>query len=752
MSTTELTNQQKLAIELANLRISDEEGCGQISTLFIRRGVFSISELAEFGESDIRLILAPANLSLVQMRRLMSAIASEKSSATSESARASAPAAEPDHPNASSTRTLVAVQEVVSEKKTNPSSARPPVAVQGVERAERAPRAEVVIEKKLNPSSARPPAAVQNSAQEVERAEVEHKEVVGEKKPNPSSARPPAAVQNPAQAVVPLSTRDYPSLALSSEVSTRKSKTGLLDDLNLFAKKHRDAAASGGSKQTEVVPSEEKPRSATIKDAVLLDCEDAQWNCLFAKACIPKPQEPQKPKAKAPLRFELPRGVDSSTKTEIMDYEHDIFELTQQISHLTKSHSDKSQRAKSDKRDREPTVIQILESILSKKSGLEDSLKSKKDSLKGLKEKLPKPEKMSDQESVDYANIVDPEQNPNVFNLMTQYFLLLSHLSKSHTHIVSTHRKKRETSKAGEATGEAGEATGEAGDVAKSEKSAKLEKSASAVVTVYRNESQLPSTKSLKSEEVIFFNQVRMFLQLLKLLECVTNFRSIFFVTEEVPKKATAEEESTEEVPKKATTKAKDDGMPFEGRIFVRFNKAVCGDDDEYPDETVRRKWAMHLVKVTEYFKDSTIHSDMTLNDALSKDNFPIVFARSSFRLKKPFIAHWRHSVPDLLATECRFASAVRGGSATENIENIVQMYHASMQSTSGRRPLATIGIQSMLTPEQYSNLQAIRNHKSFIDSKKKITEFLESSRVIQISDDENGTKYFTVLPLPNDE
>jgi hypothetical protein len=745
MSTTELTNQQKLAIELANLRISDEEGCGQISTLFIRQGVFSISELAEFGESDIRLILAPANLSLVQMRRLMSAIASEKSSATSESARASAPAAEPDHPNASSTRTLVAVQEVVSEKKTNPSSARPPVAVQGVERAERAPRAEVV----------------------------------GEKKPNPSSARPPAAVQNPAQAVVPLSTRDYPSLALSSEVSTRKSKTGLLDDLNLFAKKHRDAdasggstksevssndktapksserrdaAASGGSKQTEVVPSEEKPRSATIKDAVLLDCEDAQWNCLFAKACIPKPQEPQKPKAKAPLRFELPRGVDSSTKTEIMDYEHDIFELTQQISHLTKSHSDKSQRAKSDKRDREPTVIQILESILSKKSGLEDSLKSKKDSLKGLKEKLPKPEKMSDQESVDYANIVDPEQNPNVFNLMTQYFLLLSHLSKSHTHIVSTHRKKRETSKAGEATGEAGEATGEAGDVAKSEKSAKLEKSASAVVTVYRNESQLPSTKSLKSEEVIFFNQVRMFLQLLKLLECVTNFRSIFFVTEEVPKKATAEEESTEEVPKKATTKAKDDGMPFEGRIFVRFNKAVCGDDDEYPDETVRRKWAMHLVKVTEYFKDSTIHSDMTLNDALSKDNFPIVFARSSFRLKKPFIAHWRHSVPDLLATECRFASAVRGGSATENIENIVQMYHASMQSTSGRRPLATIGIQSMLTPEQYSNLQAIRNHKSFIDSKKKITEFLESSRVIQISDDENGTKYFTVLPLPNDE
>jgi len=740
MSNLQLTHQpkltpaqEKLSKDLLDIGVAGtQDVSNELAVILSNQGVSFLEELSEYSQEDINEL---KGLTRIQKTKLFTRT-HPSSEAARGSSETSAPA--PDQPNASSARSIVAVQnsaqEVVSEKKPKASSERSIVAVQQVERDE------VVSEKKPNASSsARSIVAVQ---------QVERDEVVSEKKPKASSERSIVAVQEvERKEVVPLSAKEFPLLAPSSN-------TGLLDELNSFAKKRREkvvqsnvapkdksppkpserreADASGGSDQTEVSSDAKsalpKPSSANIRAAVLNECPQARLNLILSESGVPKPVPSTQKSQKGGLtKFVLTKVPESSKKSEIEDLTSEIASLMQQIAGIKAEHQKYLKTAESRGMDKDETVVSLLVEILAKKDPLQETLKSKKEELKGLRDSLPKSSGLSVEELKKYSEVMDSAKSPHIVAKVSKSFgMIISHLRLSHVGLKKSNSKTSQGSTAVQADDVVGAIKAvDAGDGKKSKKD--LPKFPT--VSVYCDMDSRPKKNpELKRDEVILSEDVDPFLKLLGVLDAVFGFTNIFSVFTE------------------SNEKNQD---PRKLRRFIRFRK-VMGCDTSFPSDEDLRRALLHIVDALEHYKNATSYAGLTLDNALSREHFSNVFEKAKTNFKKPFV-FTRDKPEDFFESECRFVCAAGGGPAERKIENLLSSFQRSMQGVR-ESGLPLIGNKSVRTPAQYKLFQEIAEHSAVTESGLTTARFLESKGVIRINEDERGAKTFNVLPLPDDE
>lgn len=775
--------------------------CMELAIKLSHQGIATIQDLSGVSIEEIMKI---TELNLIQSRKLFSAAGG--SSETSALALAPAPAlaSAPDQPNASFAKAPVAVREVVSEKvlsqkNPNVSSARLPVAAQEVKQ-------EVVGEKKKpTASSAKAPEALQ---------EVLSEEVASGKKPNVSSAKAPKALQEVKRKEVAsgkkeivLSEKDYPPLsAQKSSVGKLESSasSGFLDELDLFAETHCNTAASGGSTKSQVsskdkftqnsserrkaddasgggvqsnqsvghcalassalstfsrlgksskvaasekiekcnvnddpnyslspheedgVAAEEEPRHANIRDALVSGCPDAKLNILLGDSGFPKSDTSTSTSHKVGgiTKFTLrSKPIDSSTSSEITSLKKEIDSLTTQIGEISKKHKLHTERAKHQGKEADQTVVHLLKQMLDEKNPFEQSLKSKKETLKELRKSLPKSIDLSAEELARYSEIMDGTNRNIVLKVAKPYWDIVKGLRQSHVGLSKLKSKAVEAvdgSNADEAVSAGDEKKGDKRKFAKA--------------TVYPGMEHVPEKNPrLKREEVILIDDVDHFLKLLELIDNIPGFTKILSVFSEVVK-----EPAQQSVQK-----------PH--RMFVQFTR-LMNCDDVFPSEVDLRSALLYIVDALKHYKNATSHAELSLNDALSRENFQRVFLDSKPKFKKPSTS-MRAQQKDLFESECQFARAAAGGGAAaeRKIEDLVPSFHKSMQGVP-KSGLALIGNMSMRTPDQWNLYHAIGEHSAVKDSGLTTAKFLESSGVIRIDVDEKGGKTFTVLPLPSDD
>jgi hypothetical protein len=246
-----------------------------------------------------------------------------------------------------------------------------------------------------------------------------------------------------------------------------------------------------------------------------------------------------------------------------------------------------------------------------------------------------------------------------------------------------------------------------------------------AKVTVYPDMESVPvKTPKLTRTDVILNADVGLLLKLLDVLNSVHGFTRIFCVFKEV----------------------NDKQDPRKLKQYIHFTKAM-GCDALFPSEEDLRKALLHIVEAVKHYKNATPFAEMPLNEALSKKHFDQVFIEAKPEFRKPFIFTRAHP-KNLFESESRFARAAAGGPAERNIENLLRSFHQLMQGVR-ESGLPLIGNKSVRTDEQYKLFHEIAEHSAVKDSGLSTTKFLESNRVIRISE---GGKTFIVLPLKQDE
>jgi len=538
-----------------------------------------------------------------------------------------------------------------------------------------------------------------------------------------------------------------PDVVADTNFPTRMSQDDSEDDGSLFREvdalmrssksmtNPRNSVLPKERNQSEAVPVDNKlipkARPASCIEAVLANCPRAQLNLLLGVSSVPKPVLSTKTYQKGPkgclTRFVLSKAPDLSKTSEIKDLAREIASLTKEIDGIKANHKTCLDQASAQRRHTDETVVSLLEQILAEKDPLEETLQKKKDELDALKKSLPKPVGLSRDELMKYSEIMDSKKNPHVVDKISKpFFKTIAFLQRSHEALKRPKPKSLDGSKASEAVDAvAAVAAVAAGDGKKSSKDGPK----FPTVTVYPDMGIVPEKiPALARSDVLLSDDVDSLSMLFEVLNSVPGFTRIFSIFTEVKERV--------EDPQKL-------------KRFIQFTKAM-GCDDDFPSDEDLRKALLYIIEAVEYYKNATSYAKLSLDDALSKKHFREVFVDAKPVFKKPF-TFTRARPQDFFASECRFACAAGGGPAQENIEIVMRKYHESMQSTSGSRPLATIGIQSIFV-DQHPFLMAIKDHKSFTESGMKITEFLERNRVIHISEDDKGTKYFNVLPLPADD
>jgi hypothetical protein len=495
--------------------------------------------------------------------------------------------------------------------------------------------------------------------------------------------------------------------------------------------------------QSEAVSVDKKPvpksRHASIREAVLDDCPEAMLNLILRASGVPKPiPSTQKSQKGGLTKLVLTQVPESSKKSEIEDLMSEIASLTQQIAGIKAEHKQHLDRAKSQNMDKDETVVSLLAQILAKKDPLQETLNTKRDELKTMKESLPKPAGLSHDELINYSDIMDSQKNPHVLDKICKpYWLLVSNLRVSHTGLSKLKSKTQADSVAVEAVGTGaavhavdGSIAAEAVHDADGKTSKKKVVPKFAIVSVYGEFDQVP-TKSppLTRSDVILRSDVDSLFQILDILNgAVRGYTKIFAVFPEVNEKVQDQ---------------------LKRKIFVQFTKAM-GCDNQFPNEDDLRRALLHIVAALEHYKNATRYAGLTLNDALSKKHFHEVFVDAEPVFKKQFT--FIRAKEDLFKSECRFARAAGGGPTERNIENILCSFHQSMQGVP-ESGLPLIGNKSVRTAEQYKLYHEIAEHSAVKESGITTAKFLELNRVICINEGERGTKTFTVLPLPaNDE